>query len=90
MLCRMQTNDVNDPVPNDLVRAAFEACATFAAEGDGSPVCAACGWLGADHGPDVAPARELSVGRQSIHPTVDPPTVVRRRSIGRRSIDEAA
>ncbi|MDQ1510150.1 MAG: hypothetical protein QOG50_1994, partial [Actinomycetota bacterium] len=28
MLSRMQTNDVNEPV-----RAAFEACATFAVEG---------------------------------------------------------
>jgi hypothetical protein len=70
MLSRMQTNDVNDQV-----RAAFEACPTFAAEGDGSPVCAACGWLGAEHEPEVAPrhARSLS-----------------RRSMRRRSIPEAA
>ena len=47
MLSRMQTNDVNDPV-----RAAFEACATFAAEGVGSPVCgAACAGDGVVSGP---------------------------------------
>jgi hypothetical protein len=55
MLSRMQTNDVNDPV-----EAAFEACATFAAEGDGSPVCVSCGWLGTDHAPDDAQSRGLA------------------------------
>jgi hypothetical protein len=61
MLSRMQTNDVNDPV-----RAAFEACATFAAEGDGSPVCVACGWLGTDHAPDDAQSRGLPA-RDPMH-----------------------
>jgi hypothetical protein len=61
MLSRMQTNDVNDPV-----RAAFEACATFAAEGDGSPVCVACGWLGTDHEFEVAPRRARSMPRRSM------------------------
>jgi hypothetical protein len=66
MLARMQTNDENDPNEHDQVRSAFEACATFAAEGDGSPVCAACGWLGADHEPEVAPRRARSMHRRSM------------------------
>lgn len=49
MLSRMQTIEVND-----LVSASFEACATFGAGGDGSPVCIACGWLEAEHEPDLA------------------------------------
>ena len=66
MLSRMQTNDVNDPV-----RAAFEACATFAAEGDGSPVCGACGWLGTDHAPDDAQSRELAARDAARDPMRD-------------------
>jgi hypothetical protein len=76
MLCCMPTNDVNDlddpneldelDDQNDQVRAAFEACATFAAEDDGSPVCAACGWLGADHEPEVAPKHARSMPRRSM------------------------
>ena len=49
MLSRMQTIEVND-----LVSASFEACTTFGAAGDGSPVCAACGWLDTEHEPVVA------------------------------------
>jgi hypothetical protein len=51
MLSRMQTIEVND-----LVSASFEACTTFGAGGDGSPVCVACGWLEAEHAPVVAEA----------------------------------
>jgi len=61
MLSRMQTND-----ENDQVRSAFEACATFAAEGDGSPVCAACGWLGAEHEPEVASRHARSMPRRPM------------------------
>jgi hypothetical protein len=49
MLSRMQTIEVND-----LVSAWFEACPTFGAGADGSPVCIACGWLEAEHEPDLA------------------------------------
>jgi len=54
---------------DDIVRARFEACATFSDGGSGSPVCAACGWLDDEHGPDavvhhlrgpVSPARRLA------------------------------
>jgi hypothetical protein len=44
MLSSMQTIEVND-----LVSASFEACSAFGAPGDGTPVCAACGWLEAEH-----------------------------------------
>jgi hypothetical protein len=32
------------------IAGAWEACAAFAAGGDGSPVCERCGWLLDDHG----------------------------------------
>jgi hypothetical protein len=54
MLSRMQTIEVND-----LVSASFEACATFGAGGDGSPVCIACGWLEAEHEAEVAEVHAL-------------------------------
>jgi len=34
---------------NELVSATFEACAAFGPTGDGSPVCAGCGWLETEH-----------------------------------------
>ena len=48
----MQTiavNDLVDGLVDDVVSASFEACVEFAAAGDGSPVCASCGWLAAEH-----------------------------------------
>ncbi len=39
-----QTMDVYE-----LVSTAFEPCTAFAPAHGGSPVCAACGWLDADH-----------------------------------------
>jgi hypothetical protein len=66
MLRPMQTIPLNEQA-DDLtagwadgpVHAAFEACVTFSEPGDGSPVCAACGWLDADHSPAVALVRSL-------------------------------
>jgi len=40
----MQTIDAND-----LVSALFEVCPAYASGPDASPVCAACGWLDAEH-----------------------------------------
>ena len=54
MLSRMETIEMNQ-----LVSAAFEACAAFGSAGDGSPVCAACGWLEAEHEPEAAEVRTL-------------------------------
>jgi len=34
---------------NELVSTTFEACAEFGPTGDGSPVCAGCGWLETEH-----------------------------------------
>jgi hypothetical protein len=67
MLAFMQTIAVNELVSEPealLVSASFEPCTTYGADGDGSPVCAACGWLEAEHEPPVAevhvlPAREM-------------------------------
>jgi hypothetical protein len=61
----MQTTPLNAQVdeqvdePDAPVSAAFEACAAFSAPGDGSPVCASCGWLDAEHAPAVAVVRSL-------------------------------
>jgi len=54
----MQTIDVND-----LVSTAFEACAEFGGPGDGSPVCAGCGWLDNEHRrePEIAEVVALPV-----------------------------
>jgi hypothetical protein len=52
MLTGMQTSE------EQLVTTAFEPCAGFAAAGDGSPECTACGWLDHEHdapGADVRP-----------------------------------
>jgi len=54
MLSRMDTIEMNQ-----LVSATFEACAAFGNAGDGSPVCAACGWLEAEHEPEAAEVRAL-------------------------------
>ena len=58
MLSGMETIEVNEWV-SEWVSAAFEACAAFGAAGDGSPVCAACGWLEAEHEPEAAEVRTL-------------------------------
>ena len=42
-----------------FVSARFEACAAFDDAGDGSPVCAACGWLEGEHEPEAAEVRAL-------------------------------
>jgi predicted Fe-S protein YdhL (DUF1289 family) len=39
----MQMIDVND-----LVSATYEPCTSFGS-GDGSPICAGCGWLETEH-----------------------------------------
>jgi hypothetical protein len=54
MLRDMQTITVNE-----LVSATFEACVEFETVGDGSPVCAGCGWLEAEHEPGVAEVHTL-------------------------------
>ena len=54
MLSRMDTIEMNE-----LVSAAFEPCAAFGNAGDGSPVCAACGWLEVEHEPEAAGVRTL-------------------------------
>ncbi|MDP9331719.1 MAG: hypothetical protein M3Q30_00185 [Actinomycetota bacterium] len=64
----METIEVDQLVSNELVSAAFEACATFGAAGDGSPVCAACGWLEAEHEPEGAEVRTLPT-RTAPRPT---------------------
>ena len=67
MLTRMQTIDTND-----LVSGLFEACSVFEATGDGSPVCAGCGWLVADHSGDhvaaVAEVRALPARPRTRRP----------------------
>jgi hypothetical protein len=54
-----QTEDLTAGWADELVPTAFEACVTFSGAGDGSPVCAACGWLDTDHAPAVALVRSL-------------------------------
>ncbi|HEV7524517.1 MAG TPA: hypothetical protein VGP92_06100 [Acidimicrobiia bacterium] len=41
----------------------FEACAEFGGPGDGSPVCAGCGWLETEHDHGGAEVRALPVRR---------------------------
>ena len=50
---------------NDLVRGLFEPCAAFAPgpERD-SEVCAACGWLAAEHASEIAEVRTLPARRR--------------------------
>jgi hypothetical protein len=62
MLARMETIEANELV-SAPVTAAFEACASFGAAGDGSPVCVACGWLDAEHEPEIAEVRALPTGK---------------------------
>jgi hypothetical protein len=57
----METIDT-DIQANELVSTLFEACQAFAAGADHSPVCRTCGWLEAEHEPDVAEVRSLPVG----------------------------
>jgi hypothetical protein len=54
MVPDMQTIEVNQ-----LVSGLFEACPEFAGPGDGSPVCASCGWLEAEHDHGLAPVHAL-------------------------------
>ena len=63
MLAAMQTIETYD-----LVSASFEACAAFAAMGDGSPVCAGCGWLEAEHDHDLAEVRSLPTRERRRQP----------------------
>jgi len=66
MLANMQTIEVNELVHEPealLVSATFEPCAAFGAGGDSSPVCAACGWLEAEHEPPVADVHVLPMRR---------------------------
>jgi hypothetical protein len=42
-----------------FVVTTFDACASFAAAVDGSPVCDACGWLLGDHPGAIADVRTL-------------------------------
>ena len=65
MLAGMETIELVSERVSEFVGAAFEACAAFGAADDGSPVCVACGWLDAEHEPELAevralPARKLS------------------------------
>lgn len=46
------------------VVTAFEACAAFAGRGDGSPECAACGWLETEHDGGFAGVRVLAPRRR--------------------------
>jgi hypothetical protein len=59
MLSRMDTIEMNQPVSATFLSATFEACAAFDDAGDGSPVCAACGWLEGEHEPEAAEVRAL-------------------------------
>jgi len=62
MLARMDTIEVNE-LDNALVSVAFEPCVAFGAVGDGSPVCVECGWLDAEHAPELAEVRTLPTRR---------------------------
>ena len=63
MVGGMQTIDAND-----LVSGTFEACAEFSDPGDGSPVCAGCGWLEAEHDHGIAEVRSLPTRRTTRTP----------------------
>jgi hypothetical protein len=56
----MQTIDTND-----LVSGLFEACGEYSAGTEASPVCAACGWLEAEHAPEIAVVRSLPARRRA-------------------------
>jgi hypothetical protein len=55
---RNELTDEHDEV-EETAFGAFEACVEFSGDGAGSPVCAACGWLDAEHGPAVAVVHAL-------------------------------
>jgi hypothetical protein len=59
MLRRMQTTETDDLVPEHVIVASFVACLDFGTAGDGSPVCAHCGWLDAEHPRPDAEVRSL-------------------------------
>ena len=59
----MQTIEVNE-----LVSGSFQACVEFSGSGDGSPVCAGCGWLEAEHDHGVAEVRTLPAPRVARPP----------------------
>ena len=60
----MQTFDTNDLV-NDLATGRFESCSAFAAGPQAAPVCADCGWLDADHTPEIADVHALPARRRT-------------------------
>ncbi len=59
----MQTIDVYE-----LVSASFEACGTFVAPGDGSPVCGGCGWLDTEHRAESAEVHTLRTRPRTRQP----------------------
>lgn len=61
----MQTIDTFPPM-NELVSTSFEACAEFGAPADGSPVCAACGWLETEHEVPGADVHALAARRPAV------------------------
>jgi hypothetical protein len=61
----MRTTTTHDSEPT-FVSTSFEACAGFAVPGDGSPVCAACGWLADEHEPGIAEVRALPTRRREV------------------------
>jgi hypothetical protein len=46
-------SEADDEFVEAFVTGRFEACATFVADGSGAAVCAECGWLDDEHGPDA-------------------------------------
>ncbi len=63
MLTSMQTIDVYE-----LVSASFEACGAFVTPGDGSPVCAGCGWLEPEHRAEPTEVHTLQPRRRTHQP----------------------
>jgi hypothetical protein len=66
MLARMDTIEENALV-SAFVSTAFEPCVAFGAADDGSSVCVACGWLDAEHEPQIAEVRTLPTARRMSH-----------------------
>ncbi len=54
------------PLVDTLVSTTFEACAEFGAGTDGSPVCAGCGWLEAEHEAPDADVHTLPARRPAV------------------------
>jgi hypothetical protein len=46
--------EIDDDFAESFVAGRFEACAMFVADGSAGAVCADCGWLDHEHGPDAA------------------------------------